>query len=84
MTMNRRSGTFRSGRIWLGTKDAPDIGGILDEARTLKATDVHIMAHSPVHFRVNGQLVPVSPEVLSGISARLSVARRRRRSATTC
>jgi twitching motility protein PilT len=68
--MNRRSGTFRSGRIWLGTRDAPDIGAILDEARALKATDVHIMAHSPVHFRVDGQLVPLSAEVLSASAAR--------------
>jgi twitching motility protein PilT len=70
MTMNRRSGTFRSGRIWLGTKDAPDISSILDEARAIKATDVHIMAHSPVNFRVDGQLQPLSPEILSASAAR--------------
>jgi twitching motility protein PilT len=70
MAMNRRSGTFRSGRIWLGTNDAPDMSLILAEARRLKATDVHIMAHSPVHFRVDGDLMQVSPEVLSASAAR--------------
>src|SRR3954465_6597531 len=70
MTLNRRSGTFRSGRIWLGTKDAPDITSILGEARAAKATDVHIMAQSPVHFRIDGQLVPFTPEVLSASAAR--------------
>ena len=70
MSLNRRSGTFRSGRIWLGTKDAPEITGILEEARNLKATDVHIMAHSPVYFRLDGQLTAFSPEVLSASAAR--------------
>jgi twitching motility protein PilT len=70
MTINRRSGTFRSGRIWLGTKDAPDLGTLLDEARRLKATDVHIMAQSPVFFRVDGQLQAVSAELLSASAAR--------------
>jgi twitching motility protein PilT len=68
--MNRRSGTFRSGRIWLGTKDAPNISLILEAARSMKATDVHIVAHSPVHFRVDGQLQPLSAEILSASAAR--------------
>ena len=70
MTMNRHSGTFRSGRIWLGTKDAPDISSILDEARAVKATDVHIMAQSPVYFRVDGALQPMTAEILSASAAR--------------
>lgn len=70
MSINRRSGTFRAGRIWLGSGDAPDMGLILAEARARKATDVHIMAHAPVNFRVGGALEPLSPEVLSASAAR--------------
>ncbi|HET9423924.1 MAG TPA: PilT/PilU family type 4a pilus ATPase [Gemmatimonadaceae bacterium] len=70
MAINRRSGTYRAGRLWLGSSDAPDIMLILAEARARKATDVHIMAHSQVHFRVDGQLQPLSDEVLTASAAR--------------
>jgi twitching motility protein PilT len=68
--MLRRSGTMRSGRIWLGVESAGDIHTILDEARDCNATDVHIMAHSPIHFRIDGELHPFSEEVLSASVAR--------------
>ena len=68
--MHRRSGTMRSGRIWLGVESAGDIHGILEEARDCKATDVHIMAQSPVYFRIDGELHKYSDEVLSASKAR--------------
>lgn len=61
---------MRSGRIWLGVESAGDIHGILDEARDSHATDVHIMAHSPVLFRIDGDLQPYSDEILSASLAR--------------
>ncbi|MEX2154948.1 MAG: PilT/PilU family type 4a pilus ATPase [Gemmatimonadaceae bacterium] len=68
--MLRHSGTMRSGRIWLGVESAGDIHGILDEARDCNATDVHIMAQSPVLFRIDGELEPYSDEILSASMAR--------------
>src|SRR5688572_6898955 len=68
--MQRRSGTMRSGRIWLGVEAAGDIHGILDEARDCNATDVHIMAQSPVYFRIDGELHKFSDEILSASKAR--------------
>jgi twitching motility protein PilT len=70
MSINRRSGTFRAGRLWLGSGDAPDMGLILAEARARKATDVHIMAGAPVNFRVGGALQPLSAEVLTASGSR--------------
>ena len=70
MSINRRSGTFRAGRLWLGSGDAPDMALILAEARARKATDVHIMAHAPVNFRVGGELQPLSNEILSASASR--------------
>ena len=61
---------MRSGRIWLGVESAGDIHGILDEARESNATDVHIMAHSAILFRIDGELQPYSDEVLSASLAR--------------
>jgi twitching motility protein PilT len=68
--MQRRSGNIRSSRIWLGSDVGKDIGVILDEAREMKATDVHIMAGSVVLFRVDGELRPFSDDVLSASTAR--------------
>ena len=68
--MHRRSGTMRSGRIWLGVEAAGDIHGILEEARDCNATDVHIMAQSPVFFRIDGELHKYSDEILSASKAR--------------
>jgi Tfp pilus assembly pilus retraction ATPase PilT len=33
---------------------------LLDRARTLQATDIHICAGAPILFRVGGKLVPIS------------------------
>ena len=68
--MLRRSGTMRSGRIWLGVESAGDIHGILDEARECNATDVHIMAQSAILFRIDGELQPYSDEMLTASQAR--------------
>ena len=68
--MQRRSGTIRSGRIWLGAEVGTNVAIILEEARETKATDIHIMAGSAVLFRVDGQLQPFSYEVLSASVAR--------------
>jgi twitching motility protein PilT len=68
--MHRRSGTMRSGRLWLGSDASRDIHAILDEARALSATDVHIMAQAPIHFRIDGDLQPFSDDILSASMAR--------------
>ena len=68
--MHRRSGNIRSGRLYLGPEVGSNIAMILDEARTQKATDVHIMADAPVLFRIDGQLRPLSAEPLSASVAR--------------
>jgi twitching motility protein PilT len=68
--MQRRSGTVRSGRLWLGADAAGNIGTVLEEARAQHATDVHIMAGSPVYFRIAGELQPFSDELLSASMAR--------------
>jgi len=68
--MHRRSGTIRSGRIWLGADVGNNIALILEQARELKATDVHIMAGAPVLFRIDSQLQPFSDDVLSASVAR--------------
>jgi twitching motility protein PilT len=68
--VQRRSGTIRSGRIWLGAEVGTNIALILEEAREMLATDIHIMAGSAVLFRVDGQLQPFSDELLSASVAR--------------
>jgi twitching motility protein PilT len=68
--VQRRSGTIRSGRIWLGAEVGTNIALILDEAREVRATDIHIMAGSAVLFRVDGQLQPFSDELISASVAR--------------
>ena len=68
--MRHSTGSFRSVRLWLGAEVGINIGFLLDEARALKATDVHIMAGSPVLFRVDGELQPFSDDVLSVSLAR--------------
>jgi twitching motility protein PilT len=73
--VQRRSGMVRSGRIWLGPDVGSNLDVILEEARELKATDVHIMAGSPVLFRIDGELQPFAEESLPASVARhLSVA----------
>lgn len=47
-----------------------DIQSILKRAREKQATDVHIVAGSPVLFRVEGELVPVTREPLPARLAR--------------
>ncbi len=42
-----------------------DIHDILQLARTRRATDVHVVAGSPVLFRIEGQLMPVTKETLT-------------------
>jgi twitching motility protein PilT len=43
-----------------------DIQNILSAARTRRATDVHIVAGSPVLLRIEGELVPITKEPLPG------------------
>ena len=68
--MQRRSGTFRSGRLWVGTDASDNIHNVLKDARAARATDVHVMAQAPVHFRVDGELQPYGNEILSASVAR--------------
>ena len=68
--MARRSGIVRAAGLWLGPRDQGDVHGILRQARAKHATDVHIVAGSPIYMRVDGELQPVTEEPLA-----LSVAR---------
>ena len=61
---------IRSARLWLGGDAAGNIHELLASARDAGATDVHIMAHCPVLFRVDGDLQPCSNEPLSASVAR--------------
>ena len=47
-----------------------DIDNILALARSKKAADVHIVAGSPVLFRIADELIPVSRETLDAVKAR--------------
>src|SRR5262245_4976134 len=43
-----------------------DTQGILNVARAKRATDVHIVAGSPVLLRVEGELMPITKDALPG------------------
>jgi twitching motility protein PilT len=68
--MQRRSGTLKAGRLWLGDGADGDIHALLRAAREAGATDVHVTAHAPVHFRVGGELRPVDGTALAASEAR--------------
>ena len=52
-----------------------DINAVLELARTRRATDVHIIAQAPLLMRIEGELVPVSKEMLTPtLSRELSYA----------
>jgi twitching motility protein PilT len=68
--MHRRSGMIRSARLWLGADAGGDIQAVLDAARAAGATDVHVMAHSPILFRIDGDLQPFSADQISASMAR--------------
>jgi len=61
---------MRSGRLYIGVESAGDIHAVLEEARECNATDVHIMAHSPIFFRIDNELHPFSDDVLTASMAR--------------
>ena len=43
---------------------------LLEHAKNQKATDIHICAGSPVLFRLNGKLVPITKEILTSEQSR--------------
>jgi twitching motility protein PilT len=61
---------IRSARLWLGGDAGGNIHELLASARSAGATDVHIMAHSPVLFRIDGDLQPLADEQISASVAR--------------
>ena len=61
---------IRSARLWLGGDAGRDIQTVLDAARLAGATDVHVMAQSPVLFRIDGELQAYAPDTLSASEAR--------------
>ncbi|MBI4421125.1 MAG: PilT/PilU family type 4a pilus ATPase [Gemmatimonadetes bacterium] len=68
----RHGGANRAGRLWVGSPrgSETDIHTVLSAARAAKASDVHIMAGTPIYLRVDGALKPLSEEVLSASTAR--------------
>ena len=70
MTMRRASGTRKAGEIWLGTGGEASLKSLLLMARDLAATDVHILAGSPVFARVDGALRALTDESLTASTAR--------------
>jgi twitching motility protein PilT len=68
--MQRHSGILKAGRLWVGGGAEGDINALLRAARDAAATDVHIMAHAPVYFRVDGMLQQTSEDQLTASGAR--------------
>ena len=68
--MLRRSGILRAANIWIGPGEVEDLSSILRAARVQQATDVHIVAGSPIFMRVDGELQACSQETLTVSTAR--------------
>jgi len=68
--MRRASGTRKAGELWLGAEGESSVRGLLHVARDLGATDLHIMAGSPVFARVEGTLRAISDAPLTASTAR--------------
>jgi twitching motility protein PilT len=68
--MHRQSGIHRAGRLWVGSQGETDIHTILRAARDARASDVHILAGTPVFFRIDGSLQPFSEDAVSASMAR--------------
>lgn len=65
---------IRASGLWLG-ESGDDIRDILRTGREINATDIHILAGSPVYVRVDGTLRPYSDDHLSAsMSKHLSYA----------
>jgi twitching motility protein PilT len=68
--MRRASGTRKAGEIWLGNEGEASLRDLLLLAREMKATDVHILAGSPVYARVDGALTALTDSALTASTAR--------------
>ncbi len=68
--MLRRSGVIRAASIWLGPGESEDLTSILRAAREQQATDVHIVAGSPIFMRIDGKLQACSEDSLTVSTAR--------------
>lgn len=68
--MLRRSGLLRAAGLFVGESEVEDIAAVLRTAREARATDVHIMAGSPIYMRVDGELEPYTEHALSSSIAR--------------
>lgn len=68
--MQRHSGIYRASRLWLGDGADAQVREVLQVARDAEATDVHILAGSPVIARIHGELHPLSSDVLSASLAK--------------
>jgi twitching motility protein PilT len=61
---------MRAANIWLGPGEIDDLNSILRAARAQQATDVHIVAGSPVFIRADGELQACSEQTLTVSTAR--------------
>jgi twitching motility protein PilT len=68
--MTRRSGMLRAAGFWIGPQDTQNIHSVLNTAREGRATDVHVIAGSPIFFRIDGALIPYGEEALTRSMAR--------------
>lgn len=68
--MRRASSSRKAADIWLGSGGEASLSALLELARELKASDVHISPGSPVYARIEGKLQPLSDEILTLSSAR--------------
>ena len=60
----------KAGEIWLGPEGETSLKGLLLLAREMQATDLHILAGSPVYARVDGALRAITDSPLTASTAR--------------
>ena len=68
--MQRHSGTWKANQLWVGGSGDAEVRTLLHLARDEGATDVHILAGSPVFARIDGELLPLSAEILTASLAK--------------
>lgn len=61
---------MRAADIWIGPGEVEDLSMVLRAARSQGATDVHIVAGSPIFMRVDGELQVCTEEPLTVSTAR--------------
>jgi twitching motility protein PilT len=61
---------WKANQLWVGGSGDAEVRKLLHLARDEGATDVHILAGSPVYARIEGDLTPLSAEILTASLAK--------------